>query len=461
MAEVALSFDAWKGGRVAPWRGQIEIEAAPVAVNLEPISPRLKRELIHPHSDGGIGHILFSPDGGRVAAGDYPGGAVQFWDAHTGKQLTTIETDPGYRGTSEYFYISPDWSRLYIGRENGTVRRVERDGKKLDRWEFDGDLREWNVDSGKVLQTFKHESRCSLEAIALSPDGSLLLSVGYPSFDQGQSSRLVASLWNVNSGKYRDLPEELRPSLLFSPDSKRIVAAESDADGYTKSLRLIDVATLTEIVRIPINEQYTRAGAYAFAAGGRILVGTAFVFPGRNDWTSSKRYLRFWDAQTGKEIASAAIEVGRGFLLPSVSPDGSLVMHGTLFGKRARVCLFDAATGRMHNELNLGEGASINGHAFSADGKWLAVATQVFPDFESYTDLRAEDLPQPRVHLIDMADGAVRETMVHPQSLSVSMWFSPDGKTLATSGVGKVYLWDFTRPPGDAPAGANPPPARP
>jgi WD40 repeat protein len=30
----------------------------------------------------------------------------------------------------------------------------------------------------------------------------------------------------------------------------------------------------------------------------------------------------------------------------------------------------------------------------------------------------------------------------------ISLAFSPDGKTLATSGPGEVLLWDFSKPPG-------------
>jgi hypothetical protein len=46
--------------------------------------------------------------------------------------------------------------------------------------------------------------------------------------------------------------------------------------------------------------------------------------------------------------------------------------------------------------------------------------------------------------LIDVAAGEIRETLIAPPGFAGTPCFSPDGKTLATSGLGKVHLWDLS-----------------
>ena len=61
----------------------------------------------------------------------------------------------------------------------------------------------------------------------------------------------------------------------------------------------------------------------------------------------------------------------------------------------------------------------------------------------------ADDVAQPRIHLIELATGTVGETLVGPQAFTASVRFSPDGKTLAVgsgepSRSGEIKLFNLT-----------------
>jgi hypothetical protein len=130
----------------------------------------------------------------------------------------------------------------------------------------------------------------------------------------------------------------------------------------------------------------------------------------------------------------------------------------TLQGK---LCLFDAAAGKLVRTLVLREGGqgtrAVPGPpAFSPDGKWAALMTQLCP--EARGDQDVHDLPQPRIHLIDLPAGEVCETLIAPQAFAGSVCFSPDSRALASPGDGRVLLWDLTQPPSTPGRAARPGP---
>ena len=97
-------------------------------------------------------------------------------------------------------------------------------------------------------------------------------------------------------------------------------------------------------------------------------------------------------------------------------------------------------------EKTKGQKVSAGEPAFSPDGKWLVLSTQVAPDKRG-DEPDVQDLPQPRIHLIDVATATIRETLIAPPGAGGSPCFSRDGRTLATAGRGRVVLWDLTKLP--------------
>ncbi|HEU5409143.1 MAG TPA: WD40 repeat domain-containing protein, partial [Nitrospira sp.] len=83
------------------------------------------------------------------------------------------------------------------------------------------------------------------------------------------------------------------------------------------------------------------------------------------------------------------------------------------------------------------------------NGRWLAVVKNLYPETGIGRDLDPRDLPQPRILLIEPATGEIRETMIAPHGIANAACFSPNGRTLATGGHGRVLLWDMTKMPGE------------
>ncbi|HLJ93929.1 MAG TPA: WD40 repeat domain-containing protein [Gemmataceae bacterium] len=506
MAQVTIAFNAWQAGNVAPSRHEVPIVAPKSIIKLEPVSSRLKGELIHPNRTGTLWDIDFSPDGKRLVASDYPGGVVVVWDVATGKELTTIEAGYGYR-SGGVCVVSPDWQTLFIPRGKRKAVAVEQGGKRQRRWEMDGDVRAFDLATGQLRRTYKHEPPRNILRMRLSPDGSRFLTFEELPGTSELGPRQAVSLWDVQTDQYRSLPanpqavsfspdgrtlafaaadendsiyalkllelatgqeklsipikDKYRSSpygagaVRFSPDGRTLGLATIDQDGYTHALKLFALATGREKLSIPIKDKNVWCAFPTFSSEGRVLVGDYQVIERSTRPRKSRTWLKWWDAETGAELGSFAPEDQNNGFFSSFSPDGHTLASLDWRGEKTKLYLFHGQDHQPAKTLVLalkekGEQTIPPGLLFSPDGKWLVVYTQSLPDTPNDEDLDVQDVQQPRIHLIDVPAGEVRETLVAPQGFGRSLRFSPDGKTLATCGYGRVLLWDLARLPGAA-----------
>lgn len=454
-AKVTIAFDSWKDGSVAPTQHEIPVKA-PRSLNLklEAVSARLKSELIHPNKTISIGELMFSPDGKYILAGDYPGGVVVLWDVASGKRVTTIEMQSGLRSTARYFAAAPDWRTVYSWREKRKYERVEQDGKRMIRWAFDGAILAWSLADGKLLRTYKHDPAHNVRYMQMSPDGRVILTYEELPGTYERGPKSVVTLWDVASGRCRTL-DGIDNSGVFSPDGKTLPCTVQDEDGYVRVLKMIDVSSGREKWIRQIAEKNAWLGIRAFTPDGRLMFGTLRVFEKRKNYDSERCWLKWWDAATGDEVASFEADNKDIFSDLRCSPDGQMLAVANWHWKGLRtqkLFLYSVPEKRLLRTVVLSERKEemrpiASEPAFSPDGKWLAIITRMYPEKETGENVDPRDLPQPRILLIEATTGEIRETMVAPQSFSNEVCFSPDGRTLATGGHGRVLLWDMTKPP--------------
>lgn len=464
-----MRFDAWEAAHVAPSVHEVPVSLPKHAdLKLASVSPRLRQELIHPNRSSVLVGLRFSADGKRLIAGDYPGGVVLAWDVASGKELVAVEGGEGSRSSPEYFLVSPDWKTLYVSRSKRRTQRVEEDGKRWIRLFCNDDIRAWDLATGRLQRTYKHDPPRGINYF--SGDKARLVTFEYVPGILGRDALSAVSVWDLQSGQRQSLPDNVQcdgvpvyyrlPGLL-SPDGSSLAIGVGDNDAHVHALKLFDPATCREKLSIPVKDKNVWLDLGAFSPDGRLVVGGYRMFSKFNKFDSSRFWLKWYDTIAGEETASFPGQDNASLQTACFAPDGRTLAAVT-FQKagKTQLSLFGVPEQKLRKTVVFGESTKEETvHAlspvFSPDSKWLAIITQVLPEAAS-GELDPRDAPQARIHLIETASGEIRETLIAPQGFPRSACFSPDGRTLATGGLGRVMLWELLTPPG-AIAGAKVP----
>ena len=435
-------------------------------VELERVSARFRGELFHPYRKGILGGLQFSPDGTRLIAGDSREGVIALWDTSTGTRLTTLKTGEGSRFPAKFFHVTPDWKTVYVARKNLTTERTYADRKVSMKWTFDGDVRGWNLEDGKLVRTYKHQPPRGIWMMTLSPDGSKMLTTEHLS--GGYEKTLTAehlsgsfvkdfrdttTLWDVKTGQRRPVAG-VSTSGTFSRDGRLLVCtldhkAEDGYGRYAHAIRLIDTTTGQEKWTVPIAQKNAWLSFGPFSRDGRLIFGLMRQFEGPG---KGNTWLKWWDAATGREVASFDPEKNDTFYHQVLSPDEQTLAVTNWKSTQRKLFLFSVPHRRLLWTTALGQEPKdqkliASGCAFSPDGKRVVVVTRVYPEKDGGQEIDPRDLPQPRIHVIETATGSIRETIVVPQTFAQEACFSPDGRRLATAGMGRVLFWDMTKMP--------------
>ena len=266
-----------------------------------------------------ITNTAFACDGNVVSTFVYSGKA-QVWDMRTGSVKNTYDWQgDNIRRYGRPLTFTPDGKAVLFQREeqedadpgSETKRRY-----KIVTFEL-VDMQTGH--SRMVLQPFEQRAEQGYNpVIVFSPDGALMAQGG----EDGS-----ARLWDLRAGKLLLILRGSKLSgqrLAFSPDSKRLATADSQAtQQIVGDVAIWDTATGKRLTTLP-GKPNLAVRALCFARSGQTL---AVAAPNPADRKSG---LQLWDVSTGKAHTQIALSAEPGSLL--FSPDDALLIAGDADG---------------------------------------------------------------------------------------------------------------------------------
>jgi WD40 repeat protein len=250
-----------------------------------------------------IGGPLFAPKGDRVAA-SVGRDRLSVWSVPEGRLIQTLELPA--RPAAKLFTAGGD--QLLVALRDGTIQlRDVASGAIVRQLKADaaqstlaatGDGRLlatagaeritlWDA-SGKVARVFGHEFG-DVDALAFSPDGSLLASAGLDA---------NVHLWDVATGQRKaSVPGQLVATfaLAFTADGKSLLMA-----GVAGTIDVVDVATASVTRRFPA--QKYAVFALSMSPDGKTVAAACFDVDG----ASRPAPVTVWDLASGRLLRRLA-----------------------------------------------------------------------------------------------------------------------------------------------------------
>ena len=425
---------------------------------------------------GWISALVFSPDGKTIASGSTDK-TVNLWDTDTGELIVTFN-----------------------GHLNGIVAlSFSPDSKTLASGSTDGAIKFWNTETKDLLPTNITEHIQWVKAVSFSEDSSTLVSIAFNG---------IINFWDLKTGKKTGSQNAVHGDLLqsaaLSPDGAKLASVAAKATMFFRAgqggsavssimpdrqVRLTDVGTGDELATVNETNAGVNPGAsMAFSPDKKTV---AFGEQGK---------IHLWNTETGTSLDIPLVDKqnadGNDELAPPpdvmllqapqisalvFSPDGKKLVSGTIGGK---VQMWDAETGvelspflagqdmdkatkvdRNKMSVSVSYQDPITILTFSSDGTQIAVGSEEkIRLLGSSKQTGLKDVPRGAkslafspdnsvllaglrngsIELFDMATGEKISTLDGHTATVETLVFSPDGKTLVSTGQdGIILVWDW------------------
>ena len=376
---------------------------------------------------------------------------IQVWDTRSGNLTSNLTEHTSWIRSLAF---SPDGKTLASGDESKTIFL-------------------WDVKGGDRLATFKLPAGGGHHALAFSPNGNFLAS---------GSLNGTIYLWNATKTeeKWWDAVGQYMPSLVinghnakvtnlaFSPDGKTLISGSQDG-----TVRAWD--TLTGSQQFTCSEFMGPIEGIVFSQDGRTV--TSVNRPG---WSAvSIIQHRHWDTRTGSHLSMRDIKI---LEAEAISSDGTTLAaedrNRTFHLWNLHRDRSEAALASVHpkNDLNVKFAFSPNGNILASGDKtgrlrlWevphrpKSAIKRFFPDtaakIEPHITLKAHagrvitlafspdgktvasSGGDSKVCLWNVDTGNAIRTLTQHQHPVLSLAFSPDNKMLASASERQCYVWD-------------------
>jgi WD40 repeat protein len=442
-AEVVISLDAWAEGKVAPTTHEVAVLPPKKGARSEPVTGRLIKTLPHPDRKATVGDVRFSDDGARLMMTGYPSGVVQIWDTKTWKETARLDTPSGLRSSLVYATPTPDWKTILVHVRTRKLVREEKGGKVQQRLQIDGRVDLYDAGTGKLRDSVAFADRGPMQ-LFLAPDGKTALVNTEGSFTAENAAKRPAFT------ELLDLASKTTKTLLdsqaypaFSQDGKTVYLSkyEFQANGsVAASLVKYDLAAGKAVKSVNAPDDQTFFDSVTLSPDGKWVVAS----PRKLKPPSTA--LVILSSDTLEEVARIPgpkdAERNAYFATPRFSPDGRTMItrcDGPLL-------VWDLVAKKIVRTVPVGD-FQYGLLALSPDGKRAVVSGMPKFDVKSVgRDPDPEDLPQPRVVVVDLTEPKGEpQVLVLPHGPGlVRVAFSPDGRTLAVGSTGGAHLLDVS-----------------